>query len=53
MNEVGCQQFCRNWQSMEIVVHCKNFPSVRLPKEKEPLQQAQVRIPNLGVRCKK
>jgi len=38
---------------MEIVVNSKNFVSIKVSEETVPFQQAQVRIRNLGVRCKK
>jgi len=38
---------------MEILVHSRIFVSIKVSKELAPFQQAQVRIPNFGVQCKK
>jgi len=41
------------WKNMEIVVHSNNWAvSVKVSKEIAPFQQARVRTPNKGVRCK-
>jgi len=51
----GCQQFCSNWQSVDIVIRGtqQEFCFNKIPKETVPFEQARVRIPNLGMRCKK